>query len=106
MTKEREFVVQLRDLLSQVNDHRYDGDLGKALAGDEGALWKFLVSNTMWGGAGSIADEAPIDNAELKGKLYDILIGLGDLQIQSGKVNERTEMWVSAYKQWKAQGIV
>ena len=68
-------------------------------------MWDFLVSNELWGGAGSIADQAICGTTEDRLFLESLLIDLGDIQIIAGKVNQRTEMWVTAFKEWKNKGI-
>ena len=63
---------------------------------------KFLISNELWGGAGSIADQALLENKPLRKELELLLIKLGNLQIAENKVNVRTEMWVSGFEKWHA----
>ncbi|MDB5335273.1 MAG: hypothetical protein JWN70_892 [Planctomycetaceae bacterium] len=65
----------------------------------------FLVSNDLWGGAGSIADEACVSGPRsTRRKIEGALIELGNAQIQSGLVNVRTESWVQAFEQWAESG--
>ena len=75
-----------------------------ALAGSEEELKAFLVSNTLWGGAGSIADQAGGDRAARR-VIESALIELGQEQIRVGTINARTHMWVDAFQQWRASGI-
>jgi hypothetical protein len=75
------------------------------LDGDDEKLWTVLVSNELWGGAGSIADQALLEYPEDRRLLDELLIRLGDEQIALGRINVRTEMWVDAFKKWKAAGI-
>src|SRR5271165_1888724 len=60
-----------------------------AARGSDDDLQTFLVSNELWGGAGSIADQGRGRRIERK------LIELGRLQMQLGMVNARTVMWVT-----------
>lgn len=69
-----------------------------ALNGQQDKLWEFLVSNELWGGAGSIADQALLDKKELRKKLNEFLVELGNMQINVNKINDRTKMWVTALK--------
>ncbi len=69
---------------------------------DDAALLAFLVSNDLWGGAGSIADEAGLATTpQLKRDVEVALIELGELQMKSGLTNVRTAMWTSAFKEWQ-----
>lgn len=61
-------------------------------------LWSFLVSNELWGSAGSIADQALLNKEEARKKLEKLLVKLGTLQLKQKKMNVRTEMWVTAFK--------
>jgi len=71
-----------------------------ALFGPKQSLEGFLSSNELWGGAGSIADEALVDQRELRHTLESWLVLLGREQLARGTANERTRMWVSAFEQW------
>ncbi len=72
----------------------------EALVGSDQDLDRFLISNELWGGAGSIADEALADNAGRRSALELLLTQLGRDQIAQGRINERTPTWVSAVEQW------
>ena len=53
----------------------------------------FLTSNSLWGGPGSVADQAGIDGGrEARRKIEDLLIPLGEFQISVGVVNPRTKI--------------
>ena len=83
----------------------------RALAGADPELRTFLVSNELWGGAGSIADQAGIDQAgrtqgrESRRAIEAALITLGLAQMRQGLVNVRTQMWVAAFSKWQRKGI-
>ena len=107
MIKEpRNTLTQVAALLRQGGEIAYAERIDKITKGTEKEFWGFLVSNDLWGGAGSIADQGLIKNKELRPQLQYLLIELGELQGKMGKVNVRTDMWVSAFKQWKQQGII
>jgi hypothetical protein len=72
----------------------------KALVGSEEDLTRFLMSNELWGGAGSIADEGVTDNTQHRSTLERLLTRLGKDQLAQGNANERTESWISAFEQW------
>ena len=79
-----------------------------AAAGDDEQLKAFLTSNDLWGGSGSIADQAGIGTggrSPQRKKIEAVLVALGQEQLQAGITNVRTEMWVSAFQEWKQSGI-
>ena len=86
-------------------EDRYLGEVDAALAGDENVLWSFLTSNELWGGAGSIADEALGPGREARRPLERLLAQLGRAQIAVGRTNPRTENWTLKFEQWHAQNI-
>ena len=102
---------QLRTLLIEIAAMlTREQDLSRALqieaaARDNHSLETFLRSNELWGGAGSIADEAIVSNATLRAELEELLIQLGDLQLTAQVVNPRTETWVRAFQSWKELGL-
>ena len=66
----------------------------------------FLVSNELWGGAGSIADQAGVsEDRSCRRKIESALIDLGEVQLRRSLVNQRTASWVDVFKQWKRDGI-
>jgi hypothetical protein len=72
----------------------------RALTRSDEKLQQFLISNELWGGSGSIADSA-FDTSESKAiRFYELMIKLAKHQIEVGKVNVRTEGWVSAFEHW------
>jgi hypothetical protein len=63
------------------------------------------VSNELWGGAASVADQAGLDAGRPERRqLEAALLALGEEQIAAGKVNARTWMWVDAFKYWQREG--
>jgi hypothetical protein len=79
--------------------------LAIALLGDDQKMWDYLVSNELWGGAGSVADQAVLAIPDARRQLEALLIRLGREQMSLGRVNVRTEMWVSAFEKWQVEGI-
>ncbi len=70
------------------------------------AINSFLTSNSLWGGAGSVADQAGIDGGrEARRKIEGLLIPLGEFQISLGVVNPRTKSWVEVFKEWEKNNI-
>lgn len=91
----------MRDTLHEISAllERHDASsnaLAIALLGDEEKTWDDLVSSDLWGGAGSVADQALLSFPEARRQLETLLIRLGREQMRLGRVNVRTEMWVSA----------
>ncbi len=98
----------VRDTLQEISAllERYNwssNELAIALLGDDKKMWDYLVSNAIWGGAGSIADHYMWDFPNSRRQLETLLIRLGREQMSLGRVNERTEMWVTAFESWKAK---
>jgi hypothetical protein len=79
-----------------------------ALELDKPGCDAFLVSNELWGGAGSIADQAGLGSGRGSNRLdiENALISLGRRQLSIGKANLRTDMWVSTFESWAAHGIL
>jgi hypothetical protein len=72
---------------------------------------KFLVSNELWGGSGSIADSVFCGDQRFDGwdvkknrlrQFEGLMIRLGRLQMDAGRANIRTAMWVEAFKKWRS----
>lgn len=62
------------------------------------AVAEFLVSHTLWGGAGSIADQACIGaGAAARRSIEGILARLGAEQMRRDLLNPRTRMWTEAF---------
>jgi hypothetical protein len=105
MERVRLLLKQLRDMLESGSEYHYVKDIADALVGDDDALWSFLTSNELWGGAGSIADQGLGSDREIRRPLEKLLVELGREQIALGRTNARTEMWTSVFQQWHAQNI-
>jgi hypothetical protein len=67
----------------------------------------FLTSDELWGGSGSIADQAGLALGRRDGRrrIEQALIALGEEQIRTGHVNIRTASWVGTFKDWQARGL-
>ena len=93
----RKYLQELADLLDAHN-YRLQALTNSLECESNTELWNFLTSNSLWGGAGSIADQALLESPDARRKLEDILIRIGKAQQGLGRVNVRTEMWVSFFK--------
>jgi hypothetical protein len=79
--------------------------LGSVRFDDEEGLWAYLVSDELWGAAGSVADHALIRIPEARERLEQLLIRLGREQMSVSRVNVRTETWVAAFEKSQAVGL-
>jgi hypothetical protein len=77
------------------------------LSAAEGKLDDFIKSNELWGGPGSIADQAGLKAGRTEGRkeIERALIALGKEQVAQGKVNPRTAGWVNTFLEWNDKGI-
>jgi hypothetical protein len=79
-----------------------------ALSADQHTRNRFLVSNELWGGAGSIADQAGLVRGARQPQRREIeraLIDLGEEQARIGRLNVRTLSWVEAFKGWRRDSV-
>lgn len=51
--------------------------LAIAVFGDDQKMWDYLVSDGLWGGAGSVADQAVLGMPDARRQLEELLIRLG-----------------------------
>jgi hypothetical protein len=97
-------------VLKQVLEHH--GEVGSthiisaACSGSQADLEAFLKSNELWGGAGSIADQAGVSLPRPARRAIEAaLIKLGEAQIAANVVNSRTAMWVEAFREFERRAI-
>ena len=96
---------RLREMLAEGHEFAYLNELDSALEGGDAALTTFLTSNALWGGAGSIADQALGDSRATRRPLEQLLAELGREQIRLGHTNARTATSTSVFDKWHAQNI-
>ena len=102
----RQLLQALRDVLSQCGETSEACQVADALAQDDQQLDAYLVSNELWGGAGSIADQAGCNAGRDTRRIIEcVLIDLGEAQVRAGITNIRTTRWVDAFRSWQNQGI-
>ena len=99
----RNILLEISELLERNNAST--NTLAIALLGDDKKMWDYLVSNELWGGAGSVADQAVLEFPDARAQLERLMIRLGREQMSLGRVNVRTEMWVTAFEKWQTEGI-
>ena len=97
-------LLELQAALASGPDHFGSNDVRRALREGSEGLRGFLVSNALWGGSGSIADQAGVGSAA-RGRIERALVALGTAQLHAGVTNERTQMWVSAFTSSRRPGI-
>jgi hypothetical protein len=76
-------------------------------------FWDLLSANSVWGGAGSLADQCLVESgvhqeSELKQDrrvLWRALAEIAREMVSAGRVNERTEFWASAFRKWLREGL-
>ena len=103
-----EALQSLARLLREQDDISLAAMVEKAISGPQDEQDAFLKSNDLWGGMGSIADQAGMrfgPRDEGRREIERALIHLGNQQIQAGKVNLRTEMWVRVFEKWNRDGL-
>ena len=87
-------------------ERRAASSIRSALAGPDRALDDFLISDELWGGAGSIADSAFESDSRRIKPFQELMIELGRRQIKFGLTNVRTESWVQAFESWRDPELV
>jgi hypothetical protein len=108
----------LRDLHTLFLKHgdtasaRIVSELLELHATDGDRFWDFLTSNSVWGGAGSLADQFLLESILPESDLasdrrlaWRALIEIAQEMESSKRVNERTSMWASAFQQWLRDGV-
>lgn len=103
----RKQLEDLETVLAQHGESQSAGMVALALRGSDQELQTFLVSNELWGGSGSIADQAGLEHGRTAGRrsIEAALIRLGSVQVQEGMANARTTSWVDAFRSWQDEGI-
>jgi hypothetical protein len=105
MARVRALLQQLREMLEKNGEQHFVREIDVALAGDDTALWTFLTSNELWGGAGSIADQGCGRSRNTRRPLEELLVELGREQLALERINPRTQTWTSVFEKWHAQNI-
>ena len=103
----RPLLLNLAEALESAGEARLADDARAAAAAGDEALSLYLCSNELWGGAGSIADQAGVadQRSPQRRRIEQALLALGHAQTDAGLVNARTAMWMSAFEQWSERGI-
>jgi hypothetical protein len=95
-------LASLADELHRCDEPRFAAGVEAAASGSSEQRSDYLKSNELWGGPGSIADQAGLraERGSNRKRLELVLRDLGLEQIRQGIVNPRTSMWVEAFQKW------
>ena len=101
----RAILRDIADLLESGGEEHAAEMVQNALSKADDSLDNFLTSNELWGGMGSFADQVFVSDNARRGLFESLMIKLGRLQIETGKTNIRTKMWVRAFEDWRKAGV-
>ena len=102
MTDFRDKLSELMRLLRETGDDHSANQIEGALVGSDESLRAYLVSNELWGGAGSIADQGGLNGSDdFRSQIQAQMLHIGRMQMSMRMVNVRTEMWVDAFEHWQ-----
>ena len=104
----RDKLLQLVEALNRHGGHSFAKMVKAAATVSDEELNAFLMSNDLWGGAASIADQAGMPKGKRSQGTREIenaLTKLGLEQIRVGKVNIRTSGWVATFRECAKRGI-
>ena len=102
----RQHLQALHDVLARSGETLAARQVLHALSQADPQLEIFLLSNDLWGGSGSIADQAGCGLARASRRsIESALIDLGEAQLGAGLANIRTKGWVEAFRSSQNQGI-
>ncbi len=105
MGEYRALLRELVEPLAAVEGGAMASLVARALEGSDAELEMFLRSDDLWGGAGSIADQGFIEGPhEMRVGGIKAMVALGNLQVERGVTNVRTEMWVRTFEKWLRDG--
>lgn len=96
----RVLLTRLEDALRAGGEVELASLVSTALAGSDEAVARFLVSDELWGGPGSIADwvRSGTGDQDARSTVETELAQLGEAQIEMEIVHGRTESWVTQPK--------
>ena len=104
-TEARIILIEIAHLLERDPREYYAILIKNVLSNSNGVVEAFLISNELWGGSGSIADQSLIGCPDLRKELESLLIRLGKIQLNAKKTNVRTESWIIAFESWRNHGL-
>jgi len=101
----RSRLKDLADVLTRLGSDSADPVAAVATA-DDRTLHEYLRSNELWGGSGSVADQAGVESSrETAREVETALVVLGRAQLAEGVVNPRTASWVEVFEDWRRRAI-
>lgn len=103
----RPLLLDLAQALEAAGETRCAEAARVAAAAREEERDHYLRSNELWGGAGSVADQAGVGSPRTaeRRRIEQALVALGKAQMTLGIDNARTAMWVGAFEQWAERGF-
>ena len=104
----RQRLLELETALEEAGEGQFAKCVRETLYGSDGEVAAFVVSNTLWGGSGSIADHAGFDchgfRTDARRRIERTLAALGEEQARAGVLSPRTMFYVVAFRQWESDG--
>ncbi|MFH1998075.1 MAG: hypothetical protein ABIK28_00275 [Planctomycetota bacterium] len=101
----RQKLENVEKILAEHGESGFSQVIRQALNGSDQDLQEFLVSNELWGGPGSVADQAGVSlGRDVRRQIEMTLVELGLEQMRKSVVNDRTKTWVNAFRKWR-EGI-
>jgi len=114
LTDVKKTLLQLHEILKnhQSIETAWLESLIELCNGDELLLYKELNSKHMWGGAGSLANEALADNPGVEDWIWnaeiqqfrELMIELGEHLMQRGNAYPDISSWLLAFNNWNQSG--
>jgi hypothetical protein len=100
-------LAELASVLRECDEETMAAYVSDAAEGTEAAMNAFLASNELWGGPGSVADQAGMrpGRTDARRRIEAALVRLGAEQTRAGVVNIRTGTWVATFDSWAKSGI-
>jgi hypothetical protein len=95
----KNILVKIQSLLRDGHETHQAELIQHALDGTEEEFSGFLISDDLWGGPGSVADQALIGDKKARRELENLMFQLGRIQVKKNIVNARTKMWTIAFKE-------
>jgi hypothetical protein len=103
-----EHLAHLATVLREAGDSKLASRVDAVLTQSDADVGAFIQSNELWGGAGSIADQAGMaegTRTRTRRRVERALIDLGREQVRINKLNPRTLGWVKTFERWAEDRI-
>ena len=99
-------LAELAAVLEESGEDTMASAANRAVRGSDAELVSFLISNDLWGGAGSVGDQAGVRGTRDRTgrQIEKVLVQLGEEQLRANVANPRTAMWVDVFQGWAKNG--